>query len=64
MRVVQGYEILYAALSYHITEKGESKERREEASRAQERREEASRAHWYANVIGRGVFRYRGQFIH
>ena len=28
-----------------------------------ERREEASRAHWAANVIGRGVFRGRGQFV-
>jgi hypothetical protein len=32
--------------------------------RAWVRREDASRAHWHANVIGRGVFRARGQFIH
>ena len=31
--------------------------RRAWVRREDERREEASRAHWYANVIGRGVFR-------
>ena len=29
----------------------------------EEKREEARRAHWHANVIGRGVFRGRGQFV-
>ena len=29
----------------------------------EEKREEARRAHWQANVIGRGVFRGRGQFV-
>ena len=38
--------------------------RRAWVRREDERREEASRAHWHANVIGRGVFRSRGQFIH
>ena len=38
--------------------------RRAWVRREDERREDASRAHWHANVIGRGVFRSRGQFIH
>ena len=38
--------------------------RRAWVRRENERREDASRAHWHANVIGRGVFRSRGQFIH
>ena len=32
-------------------------------SREEERREDSMRAHWAVNVIGRGVFRGRGNFV-
>ena len=37
--------------------------RREWVKREEDRREEARKAHWVANVVERGVFRGRGQFI-
>ena len=37
--------------------------RREWVKREEDRREETRKAHWVANVVERGVFRGRGQFI-
>ena len=38
-------------------------ERRAWFRREEEKREDARRAHWAVNVVGRGVFRVRGNFV-